>query len=184
MNAAAHVIEQFGSQSALARALGINQSTVQHWAKKGQIPSWRYDQILAAARELGIPLERRELLGDSEMADTAGLDNGRVTPRVRGPHASERLLPPRSGPAFTFMAGARSSGQPAAPVGGPPGPAHGRADWIPDQEQEIGALREEIREVRDVLQQLVEEVAHLRRERAATAPDEASDADQERPESS
>ena len=47
------VIARFGGQSALARALGVNQSTVQHWSKTGQIPSWREEQIARAAASSG-----------------------------------------------------------------------------------------------------------------------------------
>jgi DNA-binding transcriptional regulator YdaS (Cro superfamily) len=50
------VIAGFGSQSALARAIGARQSTVQHWAKTGQIPSWRRPEIARAAEERGIAL--------------------------------------------------------------------------------------------------------------------------------
>jgi hypothetical protein len=50
------VIAGFGSQSALARAIGARQSTVQHWAKTGQIPSWRRSEIVRAAEERGIAL--------------------------------------------------------------------------------------------------------------------------------
>src|SRR5687768_6432898 len=44
---------RLGGQSALARARGVTQSTVQHWSKTGQIPSWREEQIARAAASSG-----------------------------------------------------------------------------------------------------------------------------------
>jgi DNA-binding transcriptional regulator YdaS (Cro superfamily) len=38
-NPAEQIIQRFGGQSALAELLGKRQSTVQHWAKTGRIPS-------------------------------------------------------------------------------------------------------------------------------------------------
>lgn len=56
------VIEKFGGQSALARLIGKNPSTVQHWAKTGQIPAKWYGEILRLARERGINLLPGELV--------------------------------------------------------------------------------------------------------------------------
>ncbi len=56
MNAAEAVIEKFGSQSALARALGKGQTTVQHWAKVGRIPEKWHEEILRIAEEKSIAL--------------------------------------------------------------------------------------------------------------------------------
>ena len=50
------LIARFGGQSALARALGVNQSTVQHWSKTGHVPSWRREQIERAAQQQGVTL--------------------------------------------------------------------------------------------------------------------------------
>lgn len=56
------VIERFGGQSALARLIEKNPSTVQHWAKTGQIPAKWHGQILRIAREQGIDLAPEELV--------------------------------------------------------------------------------------------------------------------------
>jgi DNA-binding transcriptional MerR regulator len=172
MDVAARVIAQFGSQSALARALGINQSTVQHWAKNGQIPSWRREQILKAARELGIPLDPSELTNAPGSGRAADTGRAWVAGSTAMPQAGGRVLPRRAAPASVFVAYTESGTSPGPGAAG--ALPHGRADWIPDQEQEIGALREELREVRDVLERLVEEVALLRRERSASTPDDES----------
>ncbi|MCB9169563.1 MAG: helix-turn-helix domain-containing protein [Flavobacteriales bacterium] len=56
------VIDKFGGQSALAKALGKTQSTVQHWAKTGIIPARRHASILKAAGEKGIDLSPTDFL--------------------------------------------------------------------------------------------------------------------------
>lgn len=54
MNRAEAVISRFGSQSALAKALGIGQSTVQYWATTGRIPTKWHDKIIAAGKSVGV----------------------------------------------------------------------------------------------------------------------------------
>jgi len=53
------IIEKFGGQSALAKALGIGQSTVSYWFKTGIIPAKWQTRLLKAALENGV-----ELTGD------------------------------------------------------------------------------------------------------------------------
>ena len=54
MNPAQRVIVKFGGQSALASLLGKRQSTIQHWAKAGLIPSKWHEPLLALANDQGI----------------------------------------------------------------------------------------------------------------------------------
>ena len=61
-NPAEHVIERFGGQSSLAALLGKRQSTVQHWAKTGRIPSQWHEQLLVLAHEKGIGLEPKDFV--------------------------------------------------------------------------------------------------------------------------
>ena len=56
-NLAKQIIDRFGSQSALAALLGKSQSTVQHWAKTGRIPSQWHEPLLKLARQQGVSLE-------------------------------------------------------------------------------------------------------------------------------
>jgi len=56
-NSAETIIQRFGGQTALAKALGRRQSTVQHWAKTGRIPSQWHEPLMKLAREKGVPLE-------------------------------------------------------------------------------------------------------------------------------
>jgi len=127
---AGEIIARFGGQSALARSLGVNQSTVQHWAKTGQIPSWRKEQVLRAAQEHGIRLG----LGDGG-GNRFGGGFSRAAPAPQAPP----IVPPA---------------QVAVP--------HGRADFTPNVEWEIGQLRDEIAQLRALLEKLVREVSALR----------------------
>jgi hypothetical protein len=54
VNAAEQIISRFGGQSALAKALGTKQSTVQYWAKKGAIPAKWHSAIAEAAVASGV----------------------------------------------------------------------------------------------------------------------------------
>ncbi len=61
-NSIEQIIQRFGGQSSLASSLGRRQSTVQHWAKTGRIPSQWHNQLLNLAREKGIALEPRDFV--------------------------------------------------------------------------------------------------------------------------
>lgn len=146
---ASEVIARFGGQSALARSLGLNQSTVQHWAKTGQIPSWRHEQVLQAAQERGIALEWRELARRGEGDGSTG---GEGDARKRGPS----------------LGFSRAAAAPSAPPMSPAGGAavvYGRGDTMPYVDRDMGALREQLGELREMVAKLLEEVALLRRER-------------------
>ena len=62
MNSARNIIDRFGGQSALAAMLGKRQSTVQHWASTGRIPSQWHAQLLELAVQKGIALEPRDFM--------------------------------------------------------------------------------------------------------------------------
>jgi myo-inositol-1-phosphate synthase len=68
---AEQVIRRFGGQSALAQLLGRRQSTVEHWASTGRIPAQWHQPLLKAAREQGIALEPRDLVGESPAHEIA-----------------------------------------------------------------------------------------------------------------
>lgn len=59
-NSAERIIARFGGQSALAALLDTRQSTVQHWASTGMIPTQHHRRLLALARERGISLEPKD----------------------------------------------------------------------------------------------------------------------------
>ena len=56
MTPAKLIIERFGSQTALAEAIGKPQSTIQYWSRTGTIPvKWR-SLIQEAARQRGLEI--------------------------------------------------------------------------------------------------------------------------------
>jgi DNA-binding transcriptional regulator YdaS (Cro superfamily) len=142
---AADVIARFGGQSALARSLGLNQSTVQHWAKTGQIPVWRHAEVLRAARERGIALERSQL-GAVRQAMQEGVE-------PPGPGVQ-----PGARPVFGF---GRTAGTAVS---------HGWAEALPTLEGEIGAMREQLGQLSEVVRRLADEVAALRQATSPGAP--------------
>ncbi|MEW6532789.1 MAG: P63C domain-containing protein [Thermodesulfobacteriota bacterium] len=56
MSAASRIIEKFGGQTALAKLLGKNQSTIQNWHAKGRIPAKWQQPLLELAEKYGISL--------------------------------------------------------------------------------------------------------------------------------
>ncbi len=62
LNPAEQIIQRFGGQSSLAVILGRRQSTVQHWARTGRIPSQWHEILLKTARNKGIPLEPKDFV--------------------------------------------------------------------------------------------------------------------------
>jgi myo-inositol-1-phosphate synthase len=68
-NSAEQIINRFGGQSALANLLGRRQSTIQHWAKTGRIPSQWQKKLMKLARDKGIAIEP----GDFVSKETPGI---------------------------------------------------------------------------------------------------------------
>ena len=62
MNHAKQIIDRFGGQSALAALLGKRQSTVQHWASTGRIPSQWHERLMELSHEKGINLEPKDFV--------------------------------------------------------------------------------------------------------------------------
>ena len=165
------VIARFGGQSALARALGVNQSTVQHWSKTGKVPSWRREQIERAAAQQGITL-------GAGGGTSSAVRGGAVTMgRVLAESGARRL----GAGAFArpMMGYGRASNSPGhAPAPMPAPMVHGRADTIVHPDKEIGALREEIVQLRSLVEQLVGAVDAMKSaakpKRAAKKSDKAA----------
>jgi hypothetical protein len=66
MNRTEALIARFGSQSELAKIIGINQSTVQYWASRGRIPVKWHAKILGAGRRIGLHIDPLELRSGSQ----------------------------------------------------------------------------------------------------------------------
>jgi ribosome-binding protein aMBF1 (putative translation factor) len=56
MTQAERIIKKFGTQEALATALGCRQSVIAGWKRRGFVPAQQQERVLAAAREVGIRL--------------------------------------------------------------------------------------------------------------------------------
>jgi hypothetical protein len=56
------IVDLFGGQSALAGLVGINQSAVAYWVKKGAIPTKWHSQLLSIAMDKRIALEASDLI--------------------------------------------------------------------------------------------------------------------------
>ena len=66
-NNAEQIIYRFGGQSSLANILGRRQSTIEHWAKTGRIPSQWHNALLKIAHEKGISLEPRDFVNQENI---------------------------------------------------------------------------------------------------------------------
>ena len=67
MNTARNIIDRFGGQSALATLLGKRQSTVQHWARTGRIPSQWHGRLMELAVQQGLSLEPRDFIASGSV---------------------------------------------------------------------------------------------------------------------
>lgn len=63
------IIEKFGTQEFLANAIGVGQPAVAAWKKRGFIPAKRHDEVLTAARRLGIDLRPADFFAAADEAD-------------------------------------------------------------------------------------------------------------------
>lgn len=60
------ILERFGTQGRLARALGLPPSTVSAWRVAGRIPAQHQEAVLSAARRLYIVLEPADFFERSD----------------------------------------------------------------------------------------------------------------------
>ena len=71
----ASIFQKFGGIRPMAAKLGdAPPSTVMSWHKKGRIPAWRHDSILASAKRHGIELSVDELTNISPDDPTIAAD--------------------------------------------------------------------------------------------------------------
>lgn len=55
------IIRRFGTQAALARALGVGPTTVNNWVTRGHIPSRHWPKLVRLANRRGVRLSLEEL---------------------------------------------------------------------------------------------------------------------------
>jgi crotonyl-CoA carboxylase/reductase len=82
-NSVEHIIRKFGSQQRVAELLGIWQTAVSGWVRRGAIPARRQEELLAIARAEGIELEPAEFFGIVEQ-DTGTDGPSRLAARAEG----------------------------------------------------------------------------------------------------
>ena len=83
------VIRKFGSQQRVAELLGIWQTAVSGWVRRGAIPARRQEELLTAAKRAGVDLSPADFFGEAERADgTTGL-----APPPRIGLAQARIMP-------------------------------------------------------------------------------------------
>ena len=87
-NTVEHVIRKFGSQQRVAELLGIWQTAVSGWVRRGAIPARRQEELLAIARREGLDLAPADFFVEAELPmAAAGGGRGRQ-PLRRARHAS------------------------------------------------------------------------------------------------
>lgn len=105
------IISEFGGQTALATLLGVQQSAVAYWVKRGGAPSKWHAQLLALAKDRGINIKPQDLMATSEIAPIAPPIARAVIPsglEINGlPQLSESVSPANTS---NFMFYASDSG--------------------------------------------------------------------------
>ena len=67
-NTVENVIRKFGSQQRVAELLGIWQTAVSGWVRRGAIPARRQEELLAIARREGLELAPADFFVEAELA--------------------------------------------------------------------------------------------------------------------
>ena len=65
------VISRFGSQQRVAELLGIWQTAVSGWVRRGAIPAKRQEQLLTIAQREGVKLEPEDFFAERSQVRTA-----------------------------------------------------------------------------------------------------------------
>ena len=65
MTQAERIISKFPTQEALAKAIGVHQSTVAMWKARGFVPVRQQEAVLAAAKALKVKLKPVDFFGDA-----------------------------------------------------------------------------------------------------------------------
>ncbi len=68
------VVEKFGGQTALSKLIGINQSAVAYWVKKGTVPAKWHSRLIEIANGLGIDLAATDLVDSKDVEVSTNLD--------------------------------------------------------------------------------------------------------------
>ncbi|SNB75732.1 crotonyl-CoA carboxylase/reductase [Arboricoccus pini] len=96
----ARIIAKFGSQQRLAEQLGIWQTAVSGWVRRGAIPTRRQAAILTLARREGIALTPADFF-DNAIEDAATGTDGRAILHLAAPRPDTNVIPLRYPPTPT-----------------------------------------------------------------------------------
>src|SRR5690349_22671538 len=80
-----HIIRKFGSQQRVAELLGIWQTAVSGWVRRGAIPAKRQEELLAIARREGLELAPDDFFVEAELPMVAA-GGGRASVYVEPRH--------------------------------------------------------------------------------------------------
>lgn len=71
------IVDKFGGQTALAELVGVKQSAIAYWVKKGSIPSKWHSKIMSLANDNGVLLDASELsMSSPDESATAAVIGG------------------------------------------------------------------------------------------------------------
>src|SRR5512134_651898 len=86
-----HIIRKFGSQQRVAELLGIWQTAVSGWVRRGAIPARRQEELLAIARREGIALSPADFFAEAALGE--GLYGAAVRAVAVGEAPDSRRFP-------------------------------------------------------------------------------------------
>ena len=97
------IVDKFGGQTALAELVGVKQSAVAYWVKKGVIPSKWHSKIMSLANDNGVLIDPSELVTSfSEKPTTTAIAGGSKT--LEQVHVSVAALDTSENSPFLFYA--------------------------------------------------------------------------------
>jgi crotonyl-CoA carboxylase/reductase len=86
------IIGRFGSQQRVAELLGIWQTAVSGWVRRGAIPARRQEQLLSIAKREGIELSPADFFADPGLPHTREA-NGHAAQQIVAARASAQVIP-------------------------------------------------------------------------------------------
>lgn len=97
------IVDKFGGQTALAELVGVKQSAIAYWVKKGVIPSKWHSKIMSLANDNGVLIDPSELVGSfSKEPTTTAIAGGNKT--LEQIHVSVPALDTSENSPFLFYA--------------------------------------------------------------------------------
>ena len=97
------IVDKFGGQTALAELVGVKQSAIAYWVKKGSIPSKWHSKIMSLANDNGVLIDPSELVTSfSEEPTTTAIAGGNKT--LEQVHVSVAALDTSENSPFLFYA--------------------------------------------------------------------------------